>query len=346
MKAYFYLEKRKQNTNGSPLYIYIRYQGKLLRFFVARIRSPKEKLSYEPLLSQYREALIALNSQGRVSKESITAYLSQGDLFSYFDEYLSMLLVRKRKPSTISEYRIIFAHIVTCGISTFYEPDYLKLVSHMETKGLGTNTIAGYMKKIKTYIKWVQRVYEVGTYSNLDMVDTRKVEPDTIFLTEREILQWKAVDCYPDVRDIFLFSCYTGLRDSDLRTFDESMIIDGILIKATIKTGKVVRIPLLPEALELLPLGHIPGRSHLNKVLKRIAAKAGIEKTVTTHSARHTFATLCLCRGLDIYSVKELMGHSSVKVTEHYARLVSDQVQSRFLHVMTGGIPPSPTDEH
>jgi integrase/recombinase XerD len=127
----------------------------------------------------------------------------------------------------------------------------------------------------------------------------------------------------------FLFSCITGLRISDSAQISASMIKNGLLtvkMKKGERYGKEVTIKLPPFAKEL-----IAGRKGLlflplvdqtvNKYLKEIAGKAGIDKRLTFHVSRDTFATLFIESGGDVGTLKQLMGHSSINTTQIYMKM-------------------------
>lgn len=147
------------------------------------------------------------------------------------------------------------------------------------------------------------------------------------------------------VRDIFLFCCYTGLSYSDVKKLNRSEVrtgIDGgdwIFTKRT-KTGTPSSIPLLPVALKLLEryrdhpqcdhigrLLPVLSNQKMNAYLKEIADLCGINKPLTFHIARHTFATtVTLLNGVPIESVSKMLGHTNIKTTQHYARILDIKI--------------------
>lgn len=140
------------------------------------------------------------------------------------------------------------------------------------------------------------------------------------------------------VKRAFLFSCFCGLRYSDVVTLRWQNIrtaSDGRLQVEIIqtKTQEPVYLPLSDNAVgELPPRGKpgdrlfaLPTRTYLGKVLKKWVAAAGIDKPVTFHVARHTYATLLLTFGADLYTVSKLLGHTDVKTTQIYAKVVDEK---------------------
>jgi site-specific recombinase XerD len=149
------------------------------------------------------------------------------------------------------------------------------------------------------------------------------------------------------VRDIFLFCCYTGLAYADVYKLKRSEIIEGIdkekwvMIKRQ-KTDSPSRIPLLPIALGILEkYNHHPqcinrdrllpvlSNQKMNSYLKEIADLCGIGKSITFHLARHTFATtVTLTNGVPIESVSKMLGHRNIKTTQLYAKIVDKKISN------------------
>lgn len=175
----------------------------------------------------------------------------------------------------------------------------------------------------------------------------RKVE--RVYLTEEELQVITTKEFFGDrlsqVRDLFLFSCFTGLAYIDvqkLQVTDITKGIDGelwIFIKRQ-KTGIPSRIPLLPTALSILKnyenhpqcvksgrLFPVPSNQKMNAYLKEIADLCGIDKPFTFHTARHTFATtVTLLNGVPIESVSKMLGHMNIRTTQHYAKVLDIKV--------------------
>jgi site-specific recombinase XerD len=147
------------------------------------------------------------------------------------------------------------------------------------------------------------------------------------------------------VRDLFLFSCYTGLSYIDVFNLTKDNISIGINGKKWIfthrqKTDNPSRIPLLPPALEILQkysnnpaalnsskLLPIASNQKVNSYLKEIADCCGIKKKLTFHMARHTFATtITLNNNVPIESVSKMMGHTKIQTTQIYAKVLDEKI--------------------
>ncbi|TXK21990.1 site-specific integrase [Pontibacter qinzhouensis] len=172
---------------------------------------------------------------------------------------------------------------------------------------------------------------------------------DRVFLTEEEIgvmaAKEFAMDRLGQVRDVFLFSCFTGLAYVDVQKLKRSNIAIGIdgekwIYKNRQKTDTSSRIPLLPTALKILEkyqehpqclnqdrLLPVLSNQKMNAYLKEIASLCGIDKELTFHIARHTFATtVTLLNGVPIESVSKMLGHTNIKTTQHYAKILDVKV--------------------
>lgn len=161
---------------------------------------------------------------------------------------------------------------------------------------------------------------------------------DREFLTIEELRSLMALPCSNEqVKKAFVFSCFTGLRLSDARTLTWRKVYktpDGKTLYIHVfmqKTQKPNNIPLSQEALNCLqtkddldePIFTLPASdATINYHVKKLVKAAGIEKKVSFHCSRHTFATMMLTLGVDIYTTSKLLGHANVTTTAIYAKIV------------------------
>ena len=151
-------------------------------------------------------------------------------------------------------------------------------------------------------------------------------------------------------RDVFLFACYTGAAYCDLMALNREHLVrddeGNLWLKfSRQKTGVLCRVKLLPEALRLLELLHSDAREtllpYMNyatylSCLKAISLRAGLSLPITTHTARHTFATLVtLEQGVPIETVSKMLGHSTVRMTERYAKVTPQKLFEEFDRLIT-----------
>lgn len=176
-----------------------------------------------------------------------------------------------------------------------------------------------------------------------------KREVERPFLTQEELERISAKTFVAarinQVRDIFLFCCYTGLAYADVKKLTRAEIATGIdgekwIFTHRQKTESATRVPLLPPAQEILEsyknhpqcinnglLLPVLSNQKMNTYLKEIADACDITKKMTTHTARHTFATtVTLTNGVPIETVSKLLGHKNLKTTQHYAKILDLKV--------------------
>jgi len=177
----------------------------------------------------------------------------------------------------------------------------------------------------------------------------KEVKREVLSMEEIETLSKKNfhVERLNQIRDIFLFCCYTGLAYVDikqLKSTDISIGIDGEdwIFTERQKTDVETRIPLLPIAKGLVEkykkhpeceikgkVLPVPSNQKTNAYLKEIADLCGITKTLTSHIARHTFATtITLSNGVPIETVSKMLGHKNLRTTQHYAKILDLEVSN------------------
>lgn len=205
-------------------------------------------------------------------------------------------------------------------------------------QGLKNNGVAKNMQQFKRVIR-VALMYEWTTKNPFAQYSCKIVEPKRVFLTAEELKQLQAavLKCnrLHRVRDVFVFSCYTGLAYADVsklsaQHFQHINGQDWIILDRT-KTKNQSTIPLLPQARAILErykdsalqnLLPVISSQNLNRYLKELASEAGINKRMTFHAARHTFGTtVTLNEGVDITTVSAMLGHRMLKTTQIYAKV-------------------------
>jgi integrase len=209
-----------------------------------------------------------------------------------------------------------------------------------------------YKQRINTtvkHLKCLKRITNIAIankYLQFDPFLNHKLEREVVekaFLSEEELRRIINKDFsiarLGRVRDIFIFSCFTGLSYSDVKSLNESHFINDdegrIWIKKhRVKTGVLSRIPLLPIPKlilekykggdKLLPVIDI---SSTDAYLKEIADLCGINKKVSFHTARFTFATtVTLTNRISLEVVSKMMGHTNTRMTSHYAKIIDNYI--------------------
>ncbi|MBD5205848.1 MAG: site-specific integrase [Bacteroidales bacterium] len=210
-------------------------------------------------------------------------------------------------------------------------------------KPLSQNSRQAYFSKLRSCLS---KAYEDGIIRTNPMRGIRGFPLQEVtrdYLTLEEVKAMAAADCdFPEIKRAFLFSCLTGLRRSDIKklTWGEVTDLNGRtrLIFRQKKTGGQEYLDITPQAAELIGergeakstdkvFGDIRCPNDTNNNLRIWALRAGIDKNVTFHVGRHTFAVLMLTLGTDIYTVSKLLGHRELKTTQIYAKIVDAKKQ-------------------
>lgn len=290
------------------------------------------------------------------------------EVFRNHNEKIKQLVDTEFSPGTIERYETALSHTVSFLRWKFKKDDIdiqelnYEFVSELEfwlksIRKCSHNTSIKYISNIKKIVNlclkngWLQRDPFLG-YKMSKREVVREV------LTQDEINRI-ATKAFPTnrlgiIRDIFLFSCYTGLAYADVKKLRRHEIVTGVDGEKWIstqrkKTDTSSKIPLLKPALAILQkyereplciskgvLLPMPSNQKMNAYLKEIADLCGITKKMTFHTARHTFATtITLTNGVPIETVGKMLGHRNLKTTQHYAKILDKKVSDDMMMLRT-----------
>ena len=217
--------------------------------------------------------------------------------------------------------------------------DYLltaKQLKRQEVK-MSRNSVAGYFSTFRALLKIAYRDKMIRENINdyLDKIEYEDVKKE--YLTKDELLKLASTPCeIPILKNASLFACLTGLRISDILALEWVNIYTasegGYCIRIrTEKTETEATLPISDEALEFCgerKMGKVfkgLQRSMIQHPLKKWILEAGIEKRISFHCFRHTFATLQIALGTDIFTVSKMLTHKNVSTTQIYAELVNEK---------------------
>ena len=210
----------------------------------------------------------------------------------------------------------------------------------------GNNNAMKNMQRLRAVFNYIKNtgISFTDPYGNFKMSFEKS---DRSYLTQEEIdilLNKKfASDRLEKVKDVFLFSCYTGISFSDIYDLTKENLKNGVdnnlwIMSQRNKTGikfnvRLLDIPLMildkyegkQENGKLLP---VISNQNTNEYLHEIAELCNIKKKITFHVARHTFATLCLTEGMPIESISKMLGHSNITTTQIYARIIDQKLSN------------------
>lgn len=281
------------------------------------------------------------------------------ETFNYHNKLLKDRVGKDYAAATITRYDTTLNHIKDF-LKDYYNTKDIGLVkldyafaANLEqyfkvNKGCNHNTTMKYIKNVKRIVHFAieQDWLEVDPFRKFK-TDIKEVKRE--YLTEVELSKIESkefkVNRLELVRDIFVFACYTGLAYIDIANLTKSNIKKGIdhnnwIYTDRKKTGVQSRVVILPKANEVIDkyadhpmventdsLLPIYSNQRMNSYLKEIADLCEIDKNLTFHLARHTFATtVTLKNGVSIETVSAMLGHKNIRTTQIYAKIVDRKI--------------------
>jgi site-specific recombinase XerD len=272
---------------------------------------------------------------------------------NFFEYFLNEINGRNLHKRTLANYQSLFKHL-----TEFCNPDHTtfkdinedfinRFKNHLNNsvrgneKALMNNTKVNYYNIFKSV---VTKAFKSGIISSNPFSSIKSFkyeETERTYLTFEEIQKLKNTECYkPTIKQAFLFSCFCGLRFSDLQSLKWNQIVkekaEHRLIFKQVKTKGQEYLSLNKQAVEFLGIrgqadeNVFKGLKYditVNNSILRWVMKAGINKNVTFHTARHRFATLLLTNGVDIYTVSKLLGHKDLATTQIYAKIINPKLK-------------------
>ena len=214
--------------------------------------------------------------------------------------------------------------------------------SARHSKPLSPTTVHVYFVKFGTIMFHAHKAGYIPRNPWKQLLSSDKIKQPGVpqrFLTVAELEMLERTPYkHKAVKEAFLFACYSGLRISDilslewdsLRSRESGMVLDMKMQK----TGVPLVVPLSSKAIRHLPhpflkegkvFDSLPQQSQIQKHLKKWSCRAGLKGRMHFHVARHTFATLLLTAGVDIYSTSKMLGHSDIRATQVYARIIDEK---------------------
>jgi site-specific recombinase XerD len=281
------------------------------------------------------------------------------DVFEEHNSQVHQLVGREYSAATAKRYRTSLRHTKNFLMQKYRMEDIpirkldFKFITDYEfwlkvTRKCNHNSAIKYLTNFRKIVHicvkngWLEKDPFVGF-----KMTKKEVERPFLSAEELNAIATKRfeIDRVRQVRDVFLFCCYTGLAYVDVQKLTPDEVVTGhdgdkwVFTKRE-KTETPSRIPLLPEALMLVnryihstecqiknKVFPVPTNQKMNAYLKEIADLCGIKKYLTTHLARHTFATtVTLTNGVPIETVSKMLGHKNLRTTQHYAKILDLKV--------------------
>ena len=290
------------------------------------------------------------------------------EVFQQHNNEVAMLVGKEFSPTTLKRYKTSLSHTQNFILWKFKKKD-------IEVSKLNYEFISNYSLWLKTvrncnqnsamkYLGNFKKIVQICLKNGWLLKDPfmgfklNKVEVERPFLNKEELQTIISKEYTQSrlnyVKDIFIFSCYTGLAYADVKKLKRSEIVIGVdggkwIFTKRQKTDTASRIPLLPMAEILMnkykddpqcilldKLLPVYSNQKMNAYLKEIADTYNIDKNLTFHIARHTFATtVTLGNDVPIETVSKMLGHKSIRTTQHYAKILDLKVSRDMMLLKT-----------
>lgn len=268
--------------------------------------------------------------------------LKYGTMKNYYttERYLYKFLKKQFKAEDIFLKQINYKFI------TDFEHFLRNYKPKRDRKAPTNNGVMKHLERLKKLLNLAQKLEWVDK-DPFAKFQLKFKKSERAFLNEEELRKLEEYQferiTHQQTRDVFVFSCYTGLSWIDAKNLKSENIVFGIdgrkwIFTAREKTEQPVKMPILPKAMELLQRYEkqatiagsvlpVYSNQKTNQYLKEIAEILQIDKTLTFHVARHTFATtVTLANGVPIETVSKLLGHTKLSTTQVYARVLEDKL--------------------
>lgn len=333
-----YYTKGKRKTEYLSLYLTLNPKTKTEKVLNKKTRELAETIWAQRQV-EIQQGHYGLNDIEKL-KGSFTTYITalaekKNTSSGNYGNWYSMLKhFKEYRPTDVS-----FQNIDKAFVEDFKEYLDKKAIGKAE-KLLSQNSKYSYFGKFKAALKQAVADGILKTNPANGVPHFKQGEAQREFLTLEELQKVANTDCeLPQVKKAFIFSALTGLRWSDIEKMKWSEIQHsnemGYYIRFRQKKTKGAEtLPISEQAVQLLgerkEEGDIvlPGLHYsawTNLKLQQWMMNAGISKTITFHCARHTYATLQLTLGTDIYTVSKLLGHKELRTTQIYAKVIDDK---------------------
>lgn len=351
----------RQRKKGSKVTLYLDYYEKGKREYEhlgLYLKPPPEKGTLSKADKDENKKILALAESIRSKRHlelqnNIYGFRDKEKLKGSFLTYFASIVEQKNEShGNYGNWNSVHKHLnIYCPKDVSFDrldrawvlgfKEYLdKKARTKQDEGLSLNSKYSYFNKLRAALKQAVRE-DVIKYNPSEQVQPfPQDDVQREFLTLDELKAMSKAYCKSDVlRKMFLFSCLTGLRWSDIEKLRWSEVqhsneLGSYLRFRQAKTNGIETQPISEEARALLGDAGQPEKivftglkyGNWNKtLLKDWLLEAGITKRITFHCARHTYATLQLTLGTDIYTVSKLLGHKNLKTTEIYAKVINEK---------------------
>lgn len=382
----FWIRKSRAKNNKAPLYLRIIYKGKRKEINLnhnldpsiwdsdshrAMGRSPEARATNQVIfksIDRIEQILFEYESENKLLTLETFKTLFYGEepeeenLLGFVD-YHNAKMKNVLAPGTLKNYRTTKKYFKSfINQKKKRENIYLREINYKfaiefesflrNKPNLNNNGIMKHMERFKKLMNFAHSL-ELIEKNPVEKFKLKFTKTEVAYLTKDELKKIEEKELTKDAlsinRDMFVFSCYTGLAYADLRNLTQENIHKGIDGRNWIyfqrqKSKTNVRVPLLKKAQDIVNkykdhpraetmqrLLPVYSNQKTNKYLKEVAVLAKIDKQISFHTARHTFATtVTLSNGISMETVSKLLGHNKLATTQIYARVLDHKISDEL----------------
>ena len=347
----FYIERRRVVIPTGVAVSVADWDAQRARVKGAGREAKDANLIIQDVRARINDVFVRFRLEGRkLTQEQFLKEFNDSSSYTDFWDFFEQTLEKRRgtiadntytaQKSTLKKFREIIPSLPFSEVNEEFIRELRKRLARKPWNN-AHNTISKNLITLKTYVLVAQRKRLIDS-NPFEVEKIRRGNSNPVWLSEKELnklIRFYTAEQFPPnlhhVLQYFLFSCFTGMRLSDVKNFDMEQVKGDFIMLTPIKTkrtsNQMVSIPITKPIKRILTdvaRHRLKGKvfnpfadAVTNRMLKRIADGAGINKEISFHSARHTFATFFLEKTDDLATLQRLLGHSSISQTMVYVHL-------------------------
>ena len=340
--------RKKENGKTTSLYLDIYHNGKRYKEYLkecklVKVSNPVDRQTNQERMRLAKQIEIKRAHELQSNDYNVVAnFKGKINILDFFQTFIDAY-TKKDKRNVVAVFKLFKEFLKGQGITNlpakqldenivFKFSEYLK--EYCTGEG-ASSYFARYKKVLKQAVR--EKFLLINPAMDITIKRDESIRKDVLTIKEIQSLVNTSIS-NQDVRNAFLFSCFTGLRWVDIAELQWKNIDleNKLLSKIQTKTKVKVKVNLSDNALSFLPekskkedfIYVLPSHTGALKTLRNWTSKAGIEKHITWHCARHSFATNLIYYKNDVVTVSELLGHTSLKYTQRYTRVADEMKQN------------------
>lgn len=342
IKEKVHINQRPVKGGGYSLHLDYRIGGKrireFLKLYLVPVKTPADKIKNSEtirLATEIKNRRIRELDSGELNV-NMPKKIENVFAVDYFRKKIKSIKVKNSRENNENMVNHLEDFRKNATLAEINRDFYKKFVDHLLNKlSVNSARLIAVLLKARLHDAYIDGM--IANMPDLYGIVPKKESTDIDFLTLDELKAMvstelpKEIKTPEEIKNPFLFCCFTGLRFSDVKALRWENIENSTIVLRMKKTKEIVRVPISENARRFLPEEQEKGLvfkigplNTLTRGLKLWAKEAGIKKDLHFHMSRHTFGTLALDNGADIYTVSKLLGHRNVETTQIYAKVLDE----------------------